>query len=148
MNENEKLIDAIIDLGTGMKEVRQEIKGMRSDMNRQLGDLNYRVDKLEKQQAKTNLQLAEHTRSILKLAEQQEKTNTKLETTNSKLETTNSKLDGLRTDFNKYAVANDTRIIVHEKRIVRLENIAGYGGKETFMVKEPGAKYEKKKRKS
>lgn len=141
MNENEKLIDAIIDLGTGMKEVRQEIKGMRSDMNRQLGDLNYRVDKLEKQQAKTNLQLAEHTRSILKLAEQQEKTNTKLETTNSKL-------DGLRTDFNKYAVANDTRIIVHEKRIVRLENIAGYGGKETFMVKEPGAKYEKKKRKS
>ncbi len=76
MKENEKLINAVIDLA-------QEMKGMRKDMNTQLGDmntqladinaqlegLNHRVDKLEKEQHKTNILLAEHSRSIIKMAE-------------------------------------------------------------------------------
>ena len=57
--KEDKLIDAIIDLGTGMKDLRDEMKGMRKDMNLRFGELNQRVDKLEKQQAKTNMELSE-----------------------------------------------------------------------------------------
>ena len=59
MKENDKLINAIIDLAT-------ELKGMRKDMNQQLGTLNGRVDelnsrvgRLEKQQQRTNVELSE-----------------------------------------------------------------------------------------
>ena len=69
MKENEKLINAVIELA-------QEMKGMRKDMNTQLHDINtqleglsHRVDKLEKEQHKTNILLAEHSRSIIKIAE-------------------------------------------------------------------------------
>jgi Sec-independent protein translocase protein TatA len=59
MKEDDKLINAIIDLGTGMKALRDEMKGMRKDMNSQFGELNHRVEKLEKQQARTNMELGE-----------------------------------------------------------------------------------------
>jgi peptidoglycan hydrolase CwlO-like protein len=69
MKDDDRLVNAII-------EFSQELKGMRKDMNKQLGDLNNKVDglnnrveKLEKEQAKTNALLGEHSRSILTLAE-------------------------------------------------------------------------------
>jgi hypothetical protein len=52
MKHENELVDAIINLS-------EEIKGMRKDMNEQLGELNQRVGKLEKQQATTNLELKE-----------------------------------------------------------------------------------------
>ena len=58
MKDNDKLINTLIDLGVGMKELRYEMKGMRKDMNA-----------LHKEQHKTNILLAEHSRSIIKLAE-------------------------------------------------------------------------------
>ncbi|MHB8260299.1 MAG: hypothetical protein ACYDCN_07200 [Bacteroidia bacterium] len=69
MKEDNKLINAVLDLGL-------EMKAMRKDMNQQLGELNHSVGKLEQrfgkmeqQQHKTNLLLAEHSRSILTLAD-------------------------------------------------------------------------------
>ena len=64
--KDDKLIDAIIDLGTGMKDLRDEMKGMRKDMNlrfekleTQQKETNHRLEKLDKQQAKTNMELSE-----------------------------------------------------------------------------------------
>jgi len=74
MKEDDKLTDAIIDLGTGMKELRDEMKGMRKEQH----ETNQRLEKLELQQAKTNVQLAEHSRAILKLADRQDEHNTRL----------------------------------------------------------------------
>jgi hypothetical protein len=79
MKQDNKLIDAIIDLS-------QEIKGLRKDMNRQLGELNgkvgqlnikveelnQRVGKLEKQQAITNLELKEMRLSYIKIDKRME----------------------------------------------------------------------------
>jgi uncharacterized protein YoxC len=58
MKEDNKLLDAIIDLGVGMKELSEEMKRMRKDINAMLGE-----------QHKTNILLAEHSRSIIQLAE-------------------------------------------------------------------------------
>lgn len=95
MKEDNKLFDAIIVLGAGMKELREEMKGMRKD-------INLRLENLEAGQHKTNILLAEHSRSIIKLAE-------------------------------KITIVAD-----HETRIIRLE--------DATLVKEPNAKYKKKKR--
>ncbi|MBI4947077.1 MAG: hypothetical protein HY840_11830 [Bacteroidetes bacterium] len=73
MKEDNKLLDAIIDLGVGMKELREEMKGMRTDINTQLGELNHRVDKLEKQQARTNMELGEIRLTFIQYADAIEK---------------------------------------------------------------------------
>jgi len=134
MKENEKLINAIIDLS-------QEIKGMRSDMNMQLNGLNNRVDKLnkrvenlEKQQIKTNLALGEMRLSYMRL--------------DGKVSKLDESVNGLRSDFNKYAQRNDERANIHEKRIIRLEdNTFGKDAQRISMAKEPNAEYKKKKMK-
>jgi len=134
MKENEKLINAIIDLS-------QEIKGMRSDMNMQLNGLNNRVDKLnkrvenlEKQQIKTNLALGEMRLSYMRL--------------DGKVSKLDESVNGLRSDFNKYARRNDERANIHEKRIIRLEdNTFGKDAQRISMAKEPNAEYKKKKMK-
>jgi len=141
MKENEKLINAIIDLS-------QEIKGMRSDMNMQLNGLNNRVDKLnkrvenlEKQQIKTNLALGEMRLSYMRLDGKVSKLDGKV----SKLD---ESVNGLRSDFNKYARRNDERANIHEKRIIRLEdNTFGKDAQRISMAKEPNAEYKKKKMK-
>jgi Sec-independent protein translocase protein TatA len=69
MKEENKLIDAILDLGLGMKALRDEMKGMRKDMNQRFEKMDQRFEKMEKEQHKTNLLLAEHSRSILTLAD-------------------------------------------------------------------------------
>ena len=140
MKENEKLINAIIDLS-------QEIKGMRSDMNMQLNGLNNRVDKLnkrvenlEKQQIKTNLALGEMRLSYMRLDGKVSKLDGKV----SKLD---ESVNGLRSDFNKYAQRNDERANIHEKRIIRLEdNTFGKDAQRISMAKEPNAIYKKKKK--
>ena len=140
MKDESKLTDAIIDLGVGMKEMRNGINELRDEMKGLRKDMNFRLEKLEVQQVKTNIQLAEHTRSILVLAEQQEETNVNLEALRSDVV-------GLRTDFNNYAIASDTKFNGHEKRIVHLENsISGDGDKGIFVAKEPLAGYKKKAR--
>ena len=87
MKENDKLINAIIDLSQEVKRLganfdglSQEIKGMRKDMNHQLGELNTRVDslnnrvgKLEKQQQRTNAELSEIRLSFIQYANSFEK---------------------------------------------------------------------------
>ena len=134
MKENDKLINAIIDLAL-------ELKGMRKDMNQQLGDLNNRVGKLEKQQEKTNILLAEHSRSIIALAhrqdtfsnsletmiQQQKITNERIDKTNERLGKTNEKLDKTNEKLTKNADAililaeKLTVLPKHEKRINKLE---------------------------
>ena len=78
MKEDDKLTDAIIDLGLGMKELRDEMKAMRKDLNHGFSQLNIRVEKLEKHQQRTNMQLAEHSLAILKLAQRQDEHNIQL----------------------------------------------------------------------
>jgi len=65
MKEDNKLLDAVIDLGVGMKELREEMKGIREEMKGMRKDINA----LHDEQHKTNILLAEHSRSIIKLAE-------------------------------------------------------------------------------
>jgi len=161
MKEDEKLINAVIDLAQEMKGMRRDMNTQLGDMNTQLGDmntqlkgLNHRVDKLEKQQVKTNLHLAEHSRSIMALAEQQAETNIKLKDLRSDfnglrsdLKETNVKLDGLSSDFKKYANSNNLIISQHETRIIRLEDTTfGKDAQRISMVKEPNAEYKKKKK--
>ena len=86
-NEEDKLANAIIAL-------HQEIKGLRSDM--------------EKHQAQTNLALGEMRTSYMKLDERV-----------SKLD---DSINGMRSDFNKYAQRNDDRANNHETRITHLES--------------------------
>ncbi|MBI4648526.1 MAG: hypothetical protein HY738_18575, partial [Bacteroidia bacterium] len=113
MKENDRLIDAIIDLGKGMKELRDEVKTLRSDMNRQLGDLNKRVESLEKQQAQTNLVIRELRLSYMKLAEKFDGLRSDVNSLRLELCKTNNKLDKLDADFNKYAASNDIIIKYH-----------------------------------
>ena len=130
MKDENKLIDAIIDLSL-------EIKGMRKDMNSQLGELNSRVANLEKQQAKTNF-------AIANLEKQQAKTNFaigELRLSYMKLDESFNKLDE---SFNKYAERNDERVNGHDKRILHLEN--SMDGGKTYLAKEPKAVYKRKKR--
>ena len=161
MKEDEKLINAVIALAHEMKGMRRDMNTQLGDMNTQLKGLNHRVDKLEKQQVKTNLHLAEHSRSIMALAEQQQETNIKLQDlrsdfnglrsdlkeTNVKLDGLSSDFNGLRSDFNKYANANNMRVTGHETRIIRLEDTTfGKDAQKISMVKEPNAEYKKKKK--
>lgn len=99
MRNEDKLIDAVIDIGTGLKELREEVKGMRKDINLPIDGLTSRVDglttrveKLEINQPKTNNLLSENTPAILKLAERQENTI--------------NELKELRKDYNKYVISN------------------------------------------
>jgi cell division septal protein FtsQ len=76
MKEDNRLIDAILDLGL-------EMKGMRKDMNQRFEKMDQRLEKMdqrfekmdkrfekmEREQHKTNVLLAEHSRSILVLAD-------------------------------------------------------------------------------
>ena len=148
MKENEKLINAIIDLS-------QEIKGMRSDMNMQLNGLNNRVDKLnkrvenlEKQQIKTNLALGEMRLSYMRLDGKVSKLDGKISKLDEKVSKLDESVNGLRSDFNKYARRNDERANIHEKRIIRLEdNTFGKDAQRISMAKEPNAEYKKKKMK-
>ena len=139
MKEDEKLINAVIALAHEMKGMRRDMNTQLGEMNTQLKGLNHRVDNLERQQVKTNLHLAEHSRSIMALAEQQQETNIKLQDLRSDF-------NGLRSDFNKYANANNMRVTGHETRIIRLEDATfGKDDKRISMVKEPNAEYKKKK---
>ena len=65
MKEDNKLLDAIINLGVGMKELREDMKGIREEIKGMRKDINA----LHDEQHKTNTLLAEHSRSIIKLAE-------------------------------------------------------------------------------
>ena len=69
MKENDKLIDAIIDLGLGMKELREEVKGLRKDMNHHQQETNHRLEKLEKQQQRTNAELGEIRLTFIQYAD-------------------------------------------------------------------------------
>ncbi|MBI4947068.1 MAG: hypothetical protein HY840_11785 [Bacteroidetes bacterium] len=140
MKEDNKLLDVIIDLAQEMKGMRKDMNTQLGDINTQLGELNGRVDKLEKQfekmekqQAKTNLELGEMRLSYMKI--------------DKRLEETNIELHGLHSDFNKYAHANNLIISKHETRIIRLED-ATFDNKDKriSMVKEPKAEYKKKKK--
>ena len=108
MKEDDRLINAVIDLS-------QEMKGMRKDMNNNQRETNNRLENLEKQQAKTNIAIGELRLSYMNMVEQQE-------ITNEKLEITNKKLDNLSSGFSKYAASNDVRANGHDKRIKKLEH--------------------------
>ena len=147
MKEDEKLINAVIALAHEMKGMRRDMNTQLGEMNTQLKGLNHRVDNLERQQVKTNLHLAEHSRSIMALAEQQAETNIKLKDLRSDFNGLRSDFNGLRSDFNKYANANNMRVTGHETRIIRLEDATfGKDDKRISMVKEPNAEYKKKKK--
>ena len=134
MKEDNKLLDAIIDLGVGMKELRDEMKGMRKDMSHYQQETNKRLENLEKQQIKTNIALGEMRLSYMRL--------------DGKVSKLDKNVNGLRSDFNKYAPRNDERANGHEKRIIRLENTTfGKDAQKISMVKEPNAEYKKKKNK-
>ena len=127
MKEDNKLLDAIIDLGV-------EMKGMRKDMSHHQQETNKRLENLEKQQIKTNLALGEMRLSYMRL--------------DGKVSKLDENVNGLRSDFNKYAPRNDERANGHEKRIIRLENTTfGKDAQKISMVKEPNAEYKKKKNK-
>jgi len=157
MKENNKLLDAIIDLGVGMKELHTEMKGMRQEQQ----ETNRRLEKLEKQQAKTNLAIGELRISYMKVADEiaglhSDFDGLRLEFSGlrsefsglrSDLRETNAKLDGLRSDFNKYANSNNLIINEHEKRIIRLEDATFDNEyKKMSMVKEPKAIYKRNKK--
>jgi len=134
MKEDNKLLDAVIDLGVGMKELRDEMKGMRKDMSHYQQETNKRLENLEKQQIKTNIALGEMRLSYMRL--------------DGKVSKLDENVNGLRSDFNKYAPRNDERANGHEKRIIRLENTTfGKDAQKISMVKEPNAEYKKKKNK-
>ena len=127
MKEDNKLLDAIIDLGV-------EMKGMRKDMSHYQQETNKRLENLEKQQIKTNIALGEMRLSYMRL--------------DGKVSKLDENVNGLRSDFNKYAPRNDERANGHEKRIIRLENTTfGKDAQKISMVKEPNAEYKKKKNK-
>ena len=152
MKEDNKLLDAIIDLGVGMKELRDEMKGMRKDMSHYQQETNKRLENLEKQQIKTNLALGEMRLSYMRLDGKVSKLDEKVSNMDEKVNARITKLDenvnGLRSDFNKYAPRNDERANGHEKRIIRLENTTfGKDAQKISMVKEPNAEYKKKKNK-
>jgi len=134
VKEDNKLLDAVIDLGVGMKELRDEMKGMRKDMSHYQQETNKRLENLEKQQIKTNIALGEMRLSYMRL--------------DGKVSKLDENVNGLRSDFNKYAPRNDERANGHEKRIIRLENTTfGKDAQKISMVKEPNAEYKKKKNK-
>ena len=152
MKEDNKLLDAIIDLGVGMKELRDEMKGMRKDMSHYQQETNKRLENLEKQQIKTNLALGEMRLSYMRLDGKVSKLDEKVSNMDEKVNARITKLDenvnGLRFDFNKYAPRNDERANGHEKRIIRLEDATfGKDAQKISMVKEPNAEYKKKKNK-
>ena len=130
MKENEKLINAVIELA-------QEMKGMRKEQQ----ETNHRLENLEKQQARTNLELCEMRLSYMKVAD---------EISGLRTDFNGLRVDfnGLRSDFNKYAGRNDTKVKQHETRIIRLEDTTfGKDDKRISMVKESNAEYKKKKKK-
>ena len=152
MKEDNKLLDAIIDLGVGMKELRDEMKGMRKDMSHYQQETNKRLENLEKQQIKTNLALGEMRLSYMRLdgkvSKLDEKVSNMDENVNARITKLDENINGLRSDFNKYAPRNDERANGHEKRIIRLENTTfGKDAQKISMVKEPNAEYKKKKNK-
>ncbi len=129
MKEDNKLLDAIIDLGMAVKELRSEVNELRGEMK----GMRKEMKGMQKEQHKTNIILAEHSRSIIKLAEQQKETNINMQ--------------GLRSDFNKYANYNNLKVNQHEKRIIRLEDTTfGKDAQRVSKVKEPNAEYKKKKK--
>jgi len=76
MKEDNKLLDAIIDLGVVMKELRDEMKGMRKEikgLHKEQQETNRRLEKLEKQQARTNMELGEIRLTFIQYADAIEK---------------------------------------------------------------------------
>ena len=144
MKEDNKLLDAIIDLGV-------EMKGMRKDMSHHQQETNKRLENLEKQQIKTNLALGEMRLSYMRLDGKVSKLDEKVSNMDEKVNARITKLDeninGLRSDFNKYAPRNDERANGHETRIIQLEDTTfGKDAQRISMVKEPNAEYKKKKK--
>ena len=82
-----------------MKGLQDEMKGMRKDMNT-------RIEKLEKQQAKTNMELGEMRLSYMKVDKRLEQTNNQLAEINTNL------VDNM---------INTEKVNDHEKRITKLE---------------------------
>ena len=150
MKENEKLIDAIIDLSQKVKRLgndlgglSQEMKGMRKEQQ----ETNHRLEKLEKQQQLTNKAIGELRLSYMKVADETAGLRTDFGELRFEFSGLRSEFSKLRADFNKYAASNNARVNGHEKRIVQLEDaISDNGGKRMFIAKEPEAKYEKKKK--
>lgn len=127
MNGNDKLINAILDLGLGMKELREEMKGVREEMKcmrKEQVETNIRLDKLEKLQAKTNIELGEMRLSYMRIDKRLEETNNRLEKSeiriDKRLEETNNRLDELSKGVNKLSGVIK-KVPDYEKRINRLE---------------------------
>lgn len=129
-----RLTDAIIDLGVGMKELRDEMKAMRKDMNQHQQETNHRLEKLEKHQTKTNLALGELRLSYMKMSDEVSCLRADL----------NGKIDGLRSDFNKYASSNNKIVNGHETRIGRLEEKSRGN---SYIARESASEYKRKKKK-
>lgn len=110
--DENKLMDVLIDLGVGMNELREEMKGMR------------------KEQQKTNLAIGELRLSYMKLDES-------FNGLRSEFSGLRSEFSGLRSDLNKYATRNDERVSRHEKRIIKLEESTyGNQGNSKFFAEE------------
>ena len=116
-NEEDKIINAIIGL-------HQEIQVIKKQ-----GERN------EKQLARVNLSIGALRLSYENLDEKV----TQLDEKVTQLEV---KVTNLDDSFNKYAKSNDAIIQRHDTRIARLEeNAPG----SSYIVREPAAKYKKKK---
>ena len=123
--EENKLSNAIITL-------HLEIKGLRQDMDRQLG--------------KVNLGLQEMRTSYMQLDERFNRMSSDINGMRSDINgmrlDLNEKIDGLRSDLKGYAESNNALLHNHETRIVRLEETRG-----SSFVAEPKAEYRVKKNK-
>ncbi|MHB8260683.1 MAG: hypothetical protein ACYDCN_07995 [Bacteroidia bacterium] len=120
--EENKLIDAVLDLGIELKGMRKDMNHRFEKMDNRFEKMDNRFEKMEHEQHKTNLLLAEHTRAILKLADGQEKTNHRLDTTNQRLDATN--LEVARNTGAIVKLTEQLKLVVeHEKRISKLERL-------------------------
>lgn len=150
MKTDDKIIDAIINLGAAVKELRTEVKELRvevKELRAEVKELRAEVKELQKQQYKTNVLLAEHSRAILKLADGQDRLRADVNalradvnTLRSDVNHLRSDVDHMRSDFNKYATSNNNIVKNHETRIVHLEE---KNTGSAYIASEPVSKYKK-----
>lgn len=69
MNNEERLIEVMADLLAEVHEMRVEMKGLKEEMSGMRTDNNFRLEALEKQQAKTNVEIHELRLSVMRLAD-------------------------------------------------------------------------------
>lgn len=69
MKDEQRLIEIMADVLAELHVIGGELKELRKDTNSRLDNLGGRMERVEKEQAKTNIALGELRLSILKLAE-------------------------------------------------------------------------------